>query len=466
MIGSSSKNGGSTLPTLTPKAMEAELIQKATQTAIVAARSILMSGGTEESALKTAKAAAESVLNPAVSESGTVGSSSIGNAFGGKKRKAKRQAEVVASMALMSATSLLPNGGSLMDEANSVNKMHGQHIVTVKQDEPSVLTGATPHLPKTPKTPGSQRSRFSFQTLPQVKEEREAPPEQNNLHFTHPPLSPRPPQNSQNVLSPNHTLRSAFRSFLSKDDDDTTSNHFAFSTSVDSERYESSTLYEDTDDDTSAFFWEMKKKGRRSRFMGGSKSEDESEWNLETLIKQIEGFDFSASLKKWNLNLDKLNLDKLNLDMMKCGEGVLPFEGSRFAFRRRDKNRSVRGSVRSRASHSRRTCSVESRDDTFEDETTAFSPVSAEKKEMYKDSDFPNSYDSDSCHSDILSTDFSEGELNVRSSIRNTMETMVSKSAFANKVSIGKSKARDQGPLDVNSPIQPQRSRSFFRKKR
>ena len=56
-----------------PKATEAELIQKATQTAIIAARSILASGGTEDSALKTAKAAAESVLNPAASDADTGG---------------------------------------------------------------------------------------------------------------------------------------------------------------------------------------------------------------------------------------------------------------------------------------------------------------------------------------------------------------------------------------------------------
>ena len=82
---------------------EAYLISKATSTAVVAARSILMSGGTEETALKTAKAAAHSVLNPkGVSDNESVAGKPMNFL---RRRKAKRQADVVASMALMSATS-------------------------------------------------------------------------------------------------------------------------------------------------------------------------------------------------------------------------------------------------------------------------------------------------------------------------------------------------------------------------
>ena len=461
MIGSSSKNGGSTLPTMTPKAFEAELIQKATQTAIVAARSILMSGGTEESALKTAKTAAESVLNPAGSESGSVSASSIGNAFSGRKRKAKRQAEVVASMALMSATSLQPSGGTPM----------GRNIVTVKQDEPSVLSGST----RPPKTPGSTVSRSSFQALPEVKEETEArdpAPEQNSMNFAPPPVLPTSPQNA--VMSPNHAVASGYNSFLSATDDDTESNLFGIndSTAVDSSRLEESTLYDETDDDTT-FILETLRRGKRS---SRSESKDSSRWNLESLINQLQELDLSKldlskldlskmDLSKFNLNqfnLNQFNLNKFNLDMMKCGEGG--FLGPRSSSRGRDRRRSGRrsernhrGRNRSRSrSRARETSIADSRDDTFGDETTAFSPASTPKKEreMYKDSDFPNSYDSDTCHSDILSTDFSEENVKFRNSIRETMGNMASKSALV------------RNKLNMSATQQPKRSRSFFRKKR
>ena len=457
-----------------PKAFEAELIQKATQTAIVAARSILMSGGTEESALKTAKAAAESVLNPAGSESGSVSASSIGNAFSGRKRKAKRQAEVVASMALMSATSLQPSGGTPM----------GSNIVTVKQDEPSVLSGST----RPPKTPGSTVSRFSFQTLPQVKEGTEEPqvkeeteardpaPEQNDMNFPHSPVLPTSPQNA--VMSPNHAVASGYNSFLSATDDDTESNLFGIndSTTVDSSRFEESTLYDETDDDTTFILETLRREKRSSR----SESKDSSPWNLESLINQVQELDLSKfdlskldlskldlsklDLSKLNLNklnLNQFNLNQFNLDMMKCGEDG--FLGPRLSSRGRDRRRSGRrsernhrGRNRSRSrSRARETSIADSRDDTFEDETTAFSPASTPKKEkeMYKDSDFPNSYDSDTCHSDILSTDFSEEDVKFRNSIRETMGNMASKSALV------------RNKLDM-SATQPKRSRLFFRKKR
>jgi hypothetical protein len=145
------------------KAAEAELINRATQTAIVAARSILMSGGSEEVALKTAKAAAESVLNPMISDTDTLsGRSSLGSAFGGKRRKAKRQAEVVASMALMSAsTGIRPNGSEGMAEWDSIgphNNPFGRNVITIRQDEPSVLSGSISTRPPRMPTPKSQVS--------------------------------------------------------------------------------------------------------------------------------------------------------------------------------------------------------------------------------------------------------------------------------------------------------------------
>eukprot|EP00751_Fragilariopsis_kerguelensis_P026133 CAMPEP_0170868000 /NCGR_PEP_ID=MMETSP0734-20130129/23231_1 /TAXON_ID=186038 /ORGANISM="Fragilariopsis kerguelensis, Strain L26-C5" /LENGTH=222 /DNA_ID=CAMNT_0011245553 /DNA_START=61 /DNA_END=725 /DNA_ORIENTATION=+ len=154
------------------KAAEAELIARATKTAIVAARSILMAGGNEEVALKTAKAAAESVLNPMGSDNDSVSArSTLGGAFGGKKRKAKRQAEVVASMALMSATSANPTASGIdMGEYDSFNgNPYGRNIINIR-DEPSVFSGSN-HNPsvfsgsnhKSNKSNASYASSFSPQ---------------------------------------------------------------------------------------------------------------------------------------------------------------------------------------------------------------------------------------------------------------------------------------------------------------
>ncbi|GKY98985.1 hypothetical protein MPSEU_000854200 [Mayamaea pseudoterrestris] len=85
---------------------EAELLSHATSQAMTAARSILMAGGSEATALSTAKAAATSILAPSSSDS------EQGRSFLGR-RKGKRQAEIVASMALLSVkqTMLQSNSG-------------------------------------------------------------------------------------------------------------------------------------------------------------------------------------------------------------------------------------------------------------------------------------------------------------------------------------------------------------------
>jgi hypothetical protein len=80
------------------EAEEAELLSTATSQAMIAARSILLSGGSQATALSTAKAAAQSILVPDTTEMDGPG---LGKVFL-SKRKAKRQADVVASMALLS----------------------------------------------------------------------------------------------------------------------------------------------------------------------------------------------------------------------------------------------------------------------------------------------------------------------------------------------------------------------------
>jgi hypothetical protein len=143
------------------KTDEAFLLSRATSTAVVAARSILQSGGTEETALKTAKAAAQSVLNQNPGDLGEAETISRSTTFL-RRRKAKRQAEVVASMALMSAMNNAQtptavsldwenlatpsatgsvSGGGFKNTDTSIK--YGQKIVTKSMDEPSVLSGST-----------------------------------------------------------------------------------------------------------------------------------------------------------------------------------------------------------------------------------------------------------------------------------------------------------------------------------
>lgn len=84
---------------LTTTAEDARLLSKANDQAAIAARSILMSGGTEQTAVKTARAAAEAVLQ-SYYDSNSV---TIGPKEWFVKRKIKKQAEVVGSMALVTA---------------------------------------------------------------------------------------------------------------------------------------------------------------------------------------------------------------------------------------------------------------------------------------------------------------------------------------------------------------------------
>ena len=156
------------------KADEAYLLSQATATAMIAAKSIIMAGGTEETALKTAKAAAQSVLNPPGAADADSGISGRSNHFL-RRRKAKRQAEVVASMALMSATSSMQstaNGDWETMSASSAsqfaprqtmqNPFNGYNTNITAQDDRSFISGfpyerERSHLSKLP--PQSPRSK-------------------------------------------------------------------------------------------------------------------------------------------------------------------------------------------------------------------------------------------------------------------------------------------------------------------
>jgi hypothetical protein len=89
----------------------AELIAKATTQARAAAQSILLNGGSQAAALSTAKAAAKSVLLPLKDDG--AGKPPIGSARNTNfrnRRKNRQQAEIIASMALVSANEALEYG--------------------------------------------------------------------------------------------------------------------------------------------------------------------------------------------------------------------------------------------------------------------------------------------------------------------------------------------------------------------
>ena len=76
----------------TKETEKAALLSKATHQATMAAKSIVQSGGTDSTALSTARAAAQSALCPGKSKRAPL-----------SRRQAKRHAEIISSMALMSA---------------------------------------------------------------------------------------------------------------------------------------------------------------------------------------------------------------------------------------------------------------------------------------------------------------------------------------------------------------------------
>eukprot|EP00535_Pseudo-nitzschia_heimii_P002235 CAMPEP_0197186250 /NCGR_PEP_ID=MMETSP1423-20130617/13532_1 /TAXON_ID=476441 /ORGANISM="Pseudo-nitzschia heimii, Strain UNC1101" /LENGTH=487 /DNA_ID=CAMNT_0042637505 /DNA_START=54 /DNA_END=1517 /DNA_ORIENTATION=+ len=412
-VGSSSTNGMD-FP-INPKAAEAELISKATQTAIVAARSILMSGGTEESALKTAKAAAESVLNPAASDSETVsGRSTLGSAFGGRKRKAKRQAEVVASMALMSATSLHPNGNSGMSECDSLNKMYGRNIITVRQDEPSVLSGSTrPPKPPTPKSFVSQSAMVDARSSCRSQQDETREPIQKI------PTSPQYNQvqmaSQQSIVST--TLAKILTEPVVEEEQEDVNVHPTLNI-----RTLSASSSEDSERDSSL----------EPSFLSRSESEDDSDEDTSSLMyreKKEEKADgrSKAKTKTWSLPEALLSPLTATLNMLHCGQ--ITSSDALNDVELMSSYRSKRNPKPQR--NAREEAIFDRRDDTFDDEnTTSFDyRESPKKKGIYRDPDFMTSYSYTSSHSEI--SDGSEADIQVRSSIRDTMESIVNKSRLS-----------------------------------
>ncbi|KAI2502456.1 hypothetical protein MHU86_12032 [Fragilaria crotonensis] len=156
----------STKSALSAMSHDARLLSNATSQATIAARSILISGGTEDTAIRTAHAAAEAVL-----QTYHEGHRGKPNGFV-IRRKIKKQAEVIASMALVNASNAVnsnnwedldPNAGvddifrttsleteseypNVKKQSNTPRKSRNlkqEQTIVEEQAEPSILSDGT-----------------------------------------------------------------------------------------------------------------------------------------------------------------------------------------------------------------------------------------------------------------------------------------------------------------------------------
>lgn len=121
------------------EAEEGEILSQATAQAMTAARSIIMSGGTQSTALSTAKAAAKSVLMPKRGRGAKPPFVPQQKGFFGRK-KGKQQAEIIASMALVSVNSSVGQQG-FVGQNQSI--MYNPSGMLLPRTENSVLSGIT-----------------------------------------------------------------------------------------------------------------------------------------------------------------------------------------------------------------------------------------------------------------------------------------------------------------------------------
>ncbi|KAL3912357.1 MAG: hypothetical protein SGARI_001200 [Bacillariaceae sp.] len=476
------------------KQMEAELINKATQTAIVAARSILMSGGSEEVALKTAKAAAESVLNPQASDNDTVsGRSTVGSVFGGRKRKAKRQAEVVASMALMSASSGIRHAGSSMDMSEwngSHGHSHGQHhhnnpygrnIITFRQDEPSVLSGSISTRPPRIPTPKSHTSNPTSSTsAPKMTHSSSSAgiPMPSSASATMTAKSPRKSSNSSRSKQPAVDTSSMFfpspHSSPALEAGNTKESPAQQESSKPSKEKVGDTTPKNSEKNTSSstptpkpltpklFEMESDSVSQNDTMDSEQQSSVESSLGDEysaTDTATIESDRHHKSRRRReskdrqvsaNYDFDPLLVKVTKaLNIFTCGP-LGAFSGGQAAEDLEELEGMTSPAGRGRADRS--SAAVENRDDTFDDNTTNYTnddtntEMTGREGSDFRDPDFGLivSQSSDSSNELLreLMSETSEGAIQVRSSIRETMEKIVSKSKKGHRRGASRSDSR------------------------
>lgn len=154
-------SGVSTKSGVSAMSHDARLLSNATSQATIAARSILVSGGTEDTAIRTAQAAAEAVL-----QTHHEGQRGKPNGFV-MRRKIKKQAEVIASMALVNASNSVNN-----NNWEDLNPSAGvDEIFRVWQNDADLpkdaSTGSKPPAPPRP----TKQSR----KIPYVKKQSNTP---------------------------------------------------------------------------------------------------------------------------------------------------------------------------------------------------------------------------------------------------------------------------------------------------
>ena len=153
--GASISSGSVSTFSSSKKIDDAKHLSRATTQATLAAKSILASGGTEETALKTAKAAAQAtLLQSHIGTAAFTGMNKGGPSAFLCRRKIKRQSEVVASMALMTATNELnrvmrsvpkKDDSTISKMSINVDEQAQEHPSDDNDKQPSPLTVATTH---------------------------------------------------------------------------------------------------------------------------------------------------------------------------------------------------------------------------------------------------------------------------------------------------------------------------------
>ncbi|KAI2493304.1 hypothetical protein MHU86_21225 [Fragilaria crotonensis] len=157
----------STKSALSAMSHDARLLSNATSQATIAARSILISGGTEDTAIRTAHAAAEAVL-----QTYHEGHRGKPNGFV-IRRKIKKQAEVIASMALVNASNAVnSNNWEDLDPNAGVDDI----FRTWQNDIDSPKDLATGIKPPTPGRASKQN-----RNIPNVKKQSNTPRKSRNL---------------------------------------------------------------------------------------------------------------------------------------------------------------------------------------------------------------------------------------------------------------------------------------------
>lgn len=132
---------------------EAKHLSKATSQATLAATSILSAGGTEDAALEVAKAAAQATLLQAYFGVAAFGGNKGGAAKYLSRRKIRKQSDIVASMALVTASNQLKQESLVPKDDSATQKMSIVSPLTASSNRlPPLVQSQRPPQPPPPTT--------------------------------------------------------------------------------------------------------------------------------------------------------------------------------------------------------------------------------------------------------------------------------------------------------------------------